>query len=122
MPTTPIATMSTPTDLSSDFADFVVNTKYTDLPADAIDGAKKSILDTLAVMIAATGVEPAVRGVADLVRDMGGKPESSILGFGAGAGQALGHGSTEFARAADDDGHFAFEAKIGFQVFFGFHG
>ena len=62
------------TDLSSTFADFVASARYADLPPDAVDGAKKSVLDTLAVMIAATGVEPAVRGVVDLVREMGGKP------------------------------------------------
>ena len=41
--------------------------------------------------------------------------------LGARAGEALGHGAAEFAGAADDDGHLAFEAKIGFQIFFRFH-
>jgi 2-methylcitrate dehydratase PrpD len=74
--------MSTQTDLSYDFADFVINTRYSDLPADAIDAAKKSILDTLGVILAASGVEPAVRGVANLIRESGGRPESTVLGFG----------------------------------------
>ena len=70
-------------DLSRDFADFVASAQYTDLPPDAIDGAKKSILDTVGVTLAASGMEPAVRGFIDLVREMGGREESSIIGFGA---------------------------------------
>jgi 2-methylcitrate dehydratase PrpD len=76
---------SSMTDLSQDFATFVAGTRYDDLPADAVDGAKKSILDTLGVILAATGVEPAVRGVNELVRESGGAPESSLLGFGGRA-------------------------------------
>jgi hypothetical protein len=37
-----------------------------------MEGAKKSILDTLGVILAASGVEPAVRGVQELVRESGG--------------------------------------------------
>ena len=32
--------------------------------------------------LAATGVEPSLRGVQELVRESGGTPESSVLGFG----------------------------------------
>lgn len=93
-------------DLSQDFAHFVANAKYEHLGADAIDGAKKSILDTLGVMFAATGVEPAVRGVVDLVREGGGTPESSILGFGGRAPAvmaAFANGS--MAHCLDFDDH-----------------
>ncbi|MDB6163411.1 MAG: hypothetical protein JWL98_843, partial [Xanthomonadaceae bacterium] len=72
-------------DMSSDFAAMVANTRYEDLPASAIEGAKKSILDTIGVILAASGVEPAVRGVAELVRETGGTPESTVLGFGGRA-------------------------------------
>lgn len=77
--------MSRSTDLSHDFASFVSGTQYDDLPPEAVDGAKKSILDTLGVILAATGVEPAVRGVNELVREAGGTPESTLLGFGGRA-------------------------------------
>ena len=77
--------MSKPADISHDFAAFVAGTTYADLPAEAVEGAKKSILDTLGVILAASGVEPAVRGVAELVRETGGTPESSVLGFGGRA-------------------------------------
>lgn len=77
--------MSSNPDLSHVFADFVANARYEDLPASAIEGAKKSVLDTLGVILAATGVEPAVRGVNDIVREMGGTPQSTLLGFGGKA-------------------------------------
>jgi 2-methylcitrate dehydratase PrpD len=72
-------------DLSHDFAAMVANTQYADLPPSAVEGAKKSILDTIGVILAASGVEPAVRGVVDLVRETGGSQESSVLGFGGRA-------------------------------------
>ncbi|MFT3816546.1 MAG: MmgE/PrpD family protein [Rubrivivax sp.] len=76
---------TTTADLSRDFAAFVANTRYDDLPPAAVEGAKKSILDTLGVILAATGVEPAVRGVNALVKEAGGAPESTLLGFGGRA-------------------------------------
>jgi 2-methylcitrate dehydratase PrpD len=77
--------MSIPADLSQDFATMVANTEYENLPASAIEGAKKSILDTIGVILGASGVEPAVRNVVELVREAGGTPESSVLGFGGRA-------------------------------------
>lgn len=77
--------MSNNQDLSHDFADFICNAKYEDLSPDAIEGAKKSILDTVGVILAATGVEPAVRGVYELVQEAGGTPQSTLMGFGGKA-------------------------------------
>lgn len=76
---------STTTELSHEFAEFVVNTTYESLSLEAIEGAKKSILDTLGVILAATGVEPAVQGVHELVTEAGGREESSLMGFGGKA-------------------------------------
>ncbi|HEY0566901.1 MAG TPA: MmgE/PrpD family protein, partial [Xanthobacteraceae bacterium] len=73
--------MSTPTDVSHDFANLVATARYADLSADAVEATKKSILDTLGVILAAGGVEPRVRAVIDFVRESGGRPESSVLGF-----------------------------------------
>ncbi|MCL8011300.1 MmgE/PrpD family protein [Streptomyces sp. AS02] len=50
-----------------------------------MEAAKKSILDTLGVILAAGGTEPAVQGVVDLVRESGGRPEASVLAFGGKA-------------------------------------
>ncbi|HEX3678626.1 MAG TPA: MmgE/PrpD family protein [Galbitalea sp.] len=72
-------------DVSRHFADSVAGMVYEDLAADAVDAAKKSVLDTLGVALAASGLEPAVRGLVDLVRESGGRPEASLLGFGGRA-------------------------------------
>lgn len=69
-------------DMSHDFAKFAVETKYEDIPEDARDAAKKSLLDTVGVIIAASGLEPAVAPVAELAVESGGRAESAILGFG----------------------------------------
>ncbi|AHG64100.1 MmgE/PrpD family protein [Advenella mimigardefordensis] len=77
--------MTPPTDLSHEFAEFIINTRFEDLSPDAVDGAKKSILDTIGVILAATGVEPAVKAVNALITEAGGTPESSLMGFGGRA-------------------------------------
>jgi 2-methylcitrate dehydratase PrpD len=69
-------------DVSRHLADFAADVEYTDLPAEAVDAAKKSILDTLGVILAGGGAEPAVRAVVGLAMHGGGRPEASVLGFG----------------------------------------
>lgn len=69
-------------DLVEHFACFVFETNYAKTPPAAIEAAKKSILDTLGVILAASGTEPAVRALVDLVQESAGRPESSILAFG----------------------------------------
>lgn len=69
-------------DLSVHMAEFFANARFEDLPPDAIEGAKKSILDTFGVCLAASGREPAVRALVDFVQESGGKPEASVFGFG----------------------------------------
>jgi 2-methylcitrate dehydratase PrpD len=77
------ATATAPaTDIGQYFADFAATVRYEQLPAPAVAAAKKTILDSLAVMLAASGTEPAVRAVVDLVQESGGRPEASVLGFG----------------------------------------
>ncbi|KIC65290.1 MmgE/PrpD family protein [Pseudarthrobacter phenanthrenivorans] len=69
-------------DLSHPLAEFAAGIRFADLPHDAVDAAKKSLLDTLGVMLGASGMEPAVRPIIELVADAGGKEEARILGFG----------------------------------------
>lgn len=44
--------------------------------------AKQSTLDTLGVILGASGLQDAVPGILRLMRDWGGKGESTVLGFG----------------------------------------
>lgn len=69
-------------DLGLLFARHVVATTFDDLPAEAVRAAKQSTLDTLAVMLGATGQMTALPGIVGLATQWGGTPESSILGFG----------------------------------------
>ena len=71
--------------LSREFAEFAAGLQYEQLPASAVEGAKKTLLDSIGVTLAASGAEPAVRPVIDLVREGGGRPESTVLGSGVRA-------------------------------------
>ena len=59
-------------------SDFVRETKYENLPLDAIEKAKMHILDCLGVSIGAYGT-PWARAVTDLAREYGGKEEAHIF-------------------------------------------
>ena len=72
-------------DLVEHFAGFVAETSYANTPPNAVEAAKRSILDTFGVILAASGTEPAVRGLVEIVQESAGRPESSILAFGGKA-------------------------------------
>jgi 2-methylcitrate dehydratase PrpD len=67
-------------DLVHHFADLTVDTTLTHLPPDAIEAAKKSLLDTIGVTLAAGGLEPIATPVLEHVRENGGRPEATVLG------------------------------------------
>ncbi len=56
--------------------------QYEALPPALVELTKQCVLDTLGVSIGATTLAPEGRIIADYVRDLGGKPESTLLGFG----------------------------------------
>src|SRR3954453_21659635 len=58
---------------------------YDALPPELIDLTKQIILDTLGVAVGASGLAPEARILADYVEALGGRPESSVLGFGSKA-------------------------------------
>ena len=58
---------------------------YGALPPAVVELTKQCVLDTLGVSIGASSLAPEGKIVADYVRDLGGKPESTILGFGGRA-------------------------------------
>ncbi len=70
-------------DTSHVLAQHIADTRYEDLPAEVVAVTKNCILDTLGVILAATTLgESGVQEIVELVREGGGKEESSILGFG----------------------------------------
>jgi 2-methylcitrate dehydratase PrpD len=64
------------------FAKNVVNIRYKDIPKEVVENTKNSVLDTLAILIAASGVTPGLKELVGLIREWGGKKESTIICFG----------------------------------------
>lgn len=69
-------------DLCHAIARFAAGATFDQLAPDAIEGAKRSLLDTLGVILAASGMEPASRCAVTLALESGGRPESSVLALG----------------------------------------
>ena len=68
---------TTPT---SALAEFAAELKFADLPADAVAALKLMILDCLGCAIAATSLGDGCRETIELMRNLGGKPEGTIIG------------------------------------------
>ena len=69
-------------DAAQIFARNAATIAFDDLPPAAVRAAKLGVLDTLGVILAATGVAPGLDRFAELAKLDGGRPESTILGFG----------------------------------------
>ena len=72
-------------DASSRIARHAATLRYESLPQALVEKIKQCVLDTLGVSIGASTLAPEARLVFEYVMDLGGKPESSILGFGGKA-------------------------------------
>jgi 2-methylcitrate dehydratase PrpD len=68
-------------DASYGFARSFVNTKFEDLPQDAVEVTRREILDILGVALGGSG-KPGVKELLELVTDWGGKEESTIFCYG----------------------------------------
>src|SRR5580704_11665549 len=55
---------------------------YVSLPRELVELIKQIVLDTLGVAIGASGLAPEARIVAEYVEALGGRPESTVFGFG----------------------------------------
>ena len=62
-------------------ARFVVDARFEDLSADAVEQLKIRVLDTLGVAIGALDAEPVV-AVRGLLEDLGGAPSATLIGGG----------------------------------------
>lgn len=69
-------------DAAYHFAEHTVRTQYEDIPSDVVEVTKKDILDVIAVTIAGSSVGGGCREIVELVKEGGGKEESTILGYG----------------------------------------
>lgn len=77
-----IENVSEDNEVTRAMARFVAKTRYDQLPQNVSDIIKKSILDTIGVIIPASMIMPGIKEVMDLVIGAGGKEESTILSYG----------------------------------------
>ncbi len=90
-------------DTTEKIASFIVETGYDQIPKEAVNAAKRTILDCLGCTLAGSS-EPAARIVTQHVKEMGGNPEAGVIaaGFGTTAPQAALANAT-MAHALDYD-------------------
>ena len=62
--------------------------RFEALPVALVELIKECVLDTLGVAIGASGLAPEAKLVADYVRELGGKSESTLWGYGDKASAA----------------------------------
>ena len=83
---------------------FVIDTNYTRIPYEAIENAKKCILDGLGVAIAGSSVRTG-QIIMDYARELKASPESSVIagGFKTCSGEAaLANGTLTHILDYDD--------------------
>ena len=101
-------------DAINQFVDNFAHTRYEDIPEAAREAAKKEVLDSLATALGGSG-RPGVSGLVDIVREWGGKPQSTVLVYGLkcpAPDAALVNGT--MTHALDyDDGHPVAQVHIG---------
>jgi 2-methylcitrate dehydratase PrpD len=68
-------------DVSFTLANHIVATQFNDIPAEVVEVTKKDILDTLGVTIAGSSFH-STEPLVELIREWGGRKESTILVFG----------------------------------------
>ena len=89
---------------TSTVAEFVAKSRWEDCPAEAVDAARRAILDCLGVMLAGS-VEPAARIVTEIARSEGGAPLATVVGTSLRTGAvwaSLANGTAAHALDFDD--------------------
>ena len=87
-------------------AQWIVATTYDDVPAAAVEQAKKSLLDYLGTAIVGSTTELG-RMIVDFTREQGGHPQARVIGTDvrtASAGAAFANGALGHAEDFDDLG------------------
>ncbi len=69
------------TSLSHQMAEFAINLKYEDIPAEAVDEAKRFLLDSIGCALAAVKNED-MGAMYRFTEKLGGRPEATIIGTG----------------------------------------
>jgi 2-methylcitrate dehydratase PrpD len=72
----------TPSNVTDKIAQYAAGIQFEALPTALVTLIKQCVLDILGVSIGATSLSPEAKIVSDYVIDMGGKKESTVLGYG----------------------------------------
>ncbi len=84
-------------------ADFAVGTSFDDLPEDTVRASKRLILDTIACSVAGYSGKLG-KIVAEVKKDLGGRPESTIMALGQKTScTSAAYVNAEMANALDAD-------------------
>ncbi len=89
---------------TGEIAEFIVKSRWDELPPGAIEQAKRAILDSVGVMLAGS-VDPPARIVQQIAESEGGAPLASVLGTPlrtGGVWAALANGTAGHALDFDD--------------------
>jgi 2-methylcitrate dehydratase PrpD len=92
-------------DLASVIATNIVNLKYEDIPREVTEVTKRCILDVLGTTMAGSTEGQGCKEIVELVKEWGGKEESTVFGFGVKAPcwmAAFANGATSHALDYDD--------------------
>ncbi|MFC2005727.1 MmgE/PrpD family protein [Chloroflexota bacterium] len=89
---------------TEEIASFIVGTGFNEIPEKAVETAKEAILDCLGVTLAGS-VDPTAEIITQYVKELGCKPEVSVIGSGFKASPpqaALANGTIAHALDYDD--------------------
>jgi 2-methylcitrate dehydratase PrpD len=90
------------------FVKHFISLKYENLPAEAVEAAKKEVLDSLATALGGSG-KAGIKELVDVVKEWGGKKQSTIIAYGikCPAPNAAQVNGTMIHALDYDDGHQA---------------
>jgi 2-methylcitrate dehydratase PrpD len=69
-------------DVGYTLAGNIARIRYEDIPGDVVDITKKTILDIFGTILGGSGAGAGIKEIVEVVKDGGGKEESSIIGYG----------------------------------------
>ncbi len=98
----------------NDFVKNFTSTRYEDLPGDAVEAAKKEVLDSLATALGGSS-KAGVGELVDMVKEWGGSEQSTIIAYGikCPAPNAAQVNGTMIHALDYDDGHQVALVHIG---------
>ncbi len=91
--------------LTQRYAEFAVDTQFEDLPSNVVHYVKRNLLNNLGCVLGGKGVKSSDMAV-EVVSELGGKPESSVLGYGfktSCANAAFANSIVGYALEMNDD-------------------